>query len=76
VKDLLVRLPTNMGLGIDAHVAIDYALRYAYQIVVRLDADSHHPVDWITDFLCSLRGDAADLVSGDRVNQGEGAAGS
>ena len=76
VKDLLVRLPTNMCLGVGTHVAIDHALRYAYQILVWLDADGYHPVDWIADFLCSLRGDAAGLVSGDRVNQGEGAAGS
>jgi len=76
VKDLLVRLPTNMGLGVGTHVAIDHALRNAYRILVRLDADGHHLVDWIADFLSSLRGNAADLVSGDRVNQGEGAAGS
>jgi len=34
VKDLLVRLPTNMGLGVGTHVAIDHALRNAYQILV------------------------------------------
>lgn len=74
VEDLLVRLPTNMGLGVGTHVAIDHALRYGYQIMVRLDADGQHPVEAIAGLLRPLRDDDADLVSGERVNQGAGAA--
>lgn len=70
--DLLVRLPTNMGLGVATHVAIDHALVYGYQIMVRIDADGQHPVDAIQGLLGPLRSDVADVVSGERLNQGAG----
>jgi glycosyltransferase involved in cell wall biosynthesis len=72
VDDLLVRLPTNMGLGVATHVAIDHALAYGYQIMVRIDADGQHPMDAIPELLEPLRADREDVVSGERLNPGAG----
>lgn len=65
---LVVRLPDNMGLGVATHVAFDYAIRFGYRYLVRIDGDAQHPPANIPRILDALIG-GADLVVGERERQ-------
>ena len=67
---LLFSLPSNAGLGVCTHIALDHALAHGYEFIVRLDADGQHPVPIVLDLLKPLRDGSADLTVGIRTNHG------
>ncbi len=69
-KVLKVRIPFNMGLGVATHVAIDYALYYNFNTLIRVDADGQHSIDDISQFLSALN-ESNDVVIGTRENRNE-----
>jgi glycosyltransferase involved in cell wall biosynthesis len=70
---LLFSLPTNMGLGMCTHIALDHALKHGYDELLRIDADGQHPVAMAPDLLSPIREGSADLVVGTRENHSDGA---
>jgi len=72
---LLVRFPTNFGLGVATHVAFDHALGNHYDIVARIDSDGQHPISILPDLVKPIRLDGEDLVVGHRTNRHEGGGG-
>jgi glycosyltransferase involved in cell wall biosynthesis len=69
---LLVRLPTNFGLGTATHVAFDHARNYGYGFIARLDSDGQHPVEHLPELIKPLQDRSADMVVGKRINRDEG----
>jgi glycosyltransferase involved in cell wall biosynthesis len=67
---LLFSLPSNAGLGVCTHIALDHALAHGYEFIVRLDADGQHPVPIVLDLLKPLRDGSADITVGIRTNHG------
>jgi glycosyltransferase involved in cell wall biosynthesis len=65
---LLFSVPSNVGLGMCTHIAIDHALTHGYDYIVRLDADGQHPIAMIPELLKPLRDRSADMVAGLRSN--------
>lgn len=68
---LFVRLPNNMGLGVVTNIAVDHALAFGYDGVVRIDADGQHDVDDIPRLIEVLAKNDADIVVGRRRNHRE-----
>ena len=68
---LLFSLPSNAGLGVCTHIALDHALAHGYEFIARLDADGQHPVSIVLDLLKPLRDGSADLTVGMRTNHGD-----
>ena len=68
---LYYRLPDNFGLGVTTHIAVDHALKYQYDILIRLDADGQHSVEDIPRILEPFYADECDLVVGERLNRFE-----
>lgn len=66
----LVRLPSNYGIGLCNHVAIDYFLSGRADVLVRIDADGQHPTHEIPRLAEAVRGDECDLAIGVRTNAG------
>ncbi len=71
-ETLLVRFPTNFGLGVATHVAFDHALKCDYDIVARIDSDGQHPIDILPSLVEPICEDGKELVVGHRVNRHEG----
>jgi glycosyltransferase involved in cell wall biosynthesis len=69
---LLVRLPTNFGLGTATHVAFDHAIKHGYGMIARLDSDGQHPVSSLPDLIRPLIENEADMVVGQRLNRDDG----
>ncbi len=62
----VVRLPFNLGVGAALQTGYRYALRYAYEFVVQLDADGQHDPLYLPELLRPLSEDQVDLVIGSR----------
>lgn len=69
---LLFSVPTNMGLGMCTHIAMDHALKYGYRALLRIDSDGQHPTAMIPELMLPIYGDHADIVVGTRENHGDG----
>jgi glycosyltransferase involved in cell wall biosynthesis len=69
---LKVTLPFNLGLGVATHIAIDHALQFEYDIVLRVDADGQHSTDDIQKLIAPILNDSADLSIETRINRHEG----
>jgi glycosyltransferase involved in cell wall biosynthesis len=69
---LLFSLPTNMGLGLCTHIAMDHAMKYGYGALIRIDSDGQHPVGMVPELLSQIHNGVADLVVGTRENHSEG----
>jgi len=70
---LLFSLPINLGLGMCTHIAMDHALNFDYDELLRIDSDGQHPVAMAPNLLSPIREGQADLVVGTRENHGDGA---
>lgn len=68
---VLFNLPSNYGLGMVSHIAIDYMLFHNYDVLVRVDGDNQHPVEMIVDLIKSIQS-GSDLCIGLRINASEG----
>jgi len=69
---LLVRFPTNFGLGVATHVAFDHALQHDYDVLVRVDSDGQHPTKLIPSLVQPISDEGKGLVVGHRVNRHDG----
>jgi glycosyltransferase involved in cell wall biosynthesis len=69
---LLFSLPINLGLGTCTNIALDHAMKYNYDALIRIDSDGQHPVAMVPDLLASIDDDSADLVVGIRENRDVG----
>jgi dolichol-phosphate mannosyltransferase len=69
---LLFSLPTNVGLGLCTHIAMDHAMKYGYGALIRVDSDGQHPVGMVPELLSRIHNGVADLVVGTRNNHAEG----
>ena len=67
---LLFSLPINLGLGMCTHIAMDHALNFDYDELLRIDSDGQHPVAMAPNLLLPIREGQADLVVGTRENHG------
>ena len=68
-KNLVCRLPDNIGIGFSTSVALQHASRFGYAMVVRVDADGQHPIKRIPDLLQPIENGTADIVAGVRANR-------
>lgn len=69
VGSLLVRLPTNIGLGVSIGIAIAHAAAHGYEVLVRIDADGQHNVADIPLLVAQVRVSQAAVALGVRTNQ-------
>ena len=56
----------NLGAGAATQTGYRYALRYAYEFIVQLDADGQHEPQCINDLITVLKNNLADMVIGSR----------
>ncbi|MBE9549610.1 MAG: glycosyltransferase family 2 protein [Proteobacteria bacterium] len=62
----VLNLPYNTGIGATVQTGFQWALKYNYDAVIRLDGDGQHPPADIPAHLNALREDSADMIIGSR----------
>lgn len=72
-NSLLAILPTNFGLGMAMHIALDHQIDKSYDILVRVDADGQHPIENIPNLIAPIAAGQASYVVGNRSNRDKGA---
>jgi glycosyltransferase involved in cell wall biosynthesis len=69
----VVRLPFNVGIGAAVQTGFLYALEHGYDVAVRLDGDGQHDPGELPKLLAVLDRGEADIVTGSRFVDGDGA---
>ena len=69
----VVRLPFNLGIGGAVQTGFKYALEHGYQLAVRLDGDGQHDPAELAKLLDPVRRGEADIVTGSRFVDSDGA---
>jgi glycosyltransferase involved in cell wall biosynthesis len=69
---MLVCLPTNFGLGMCMHVALDHQIVHGYDVLIRVDGDGQHPVESIPELIAPIVSGKASFVVGSRANRDQG----
>jgi glycosyltransferase involved in cell wall biosynthesis len=69
----VVRLPFNVGIGAAVQTGFLYALEHGYDVAVRLDGDGQHDPGELPKLLAVLDRGEADIVTGSRFVDGNGA---
>ena len=69
---LLFSLPVNMGLGICTLIALDHAMNFGYEALLRIDSDGQHPIGMFPKLLLPVQNGNADIVVGARDNHADG----
>ncbi len=64
----------NRGYGQSLIDAFDYAARHGYDWVITMDCDGQHDAAQLPNFLCAIRKDDADVISGSRYLQTDASA--
>ena len=63
---IVLHLSHNMGIGVAEQTGLQYALRFGYDLVVRVDGDGQHEPTDVPRLVETLRGTGADVVIGSR----------
>ncbi len=69
---LVLRLPTNLGIGAAVQTGLLFADRHDYDIAVQFDADGQHRADQVPALIAPLIEDRCDAVIGSRFLLREG----
>ena len=69
----VVRLPFNLGIGGAVQTGFKYALENGYRVAVRLDGDGQHDPAELGKLLEPIRSGEADIVTGSRFVERNGA---
>lgn len=69
----VVSLPFNLGIGGAVQTGFKYALEQGYELAVRLDGDGQHDPAELSKLLAALERGEADVVTGSRFADGNGA---
>ncbi len=69
----VVRLPFNVGIGAAVQTGFLFALEHGYDLAVRLDGDGQHDPSELPKLLAVLDRGEADIVTGSRFVEGNGA---
>jgi glycosyltransferase involved in cell wall biosynthesis len=67
-RQYLFRSPYNAGLGAATNIAMDFALRHRFDVLVRIDADGQHPPAAISSLIQPIAHGEAEVIIGNRVN--------
>lgn len=62
----VIALPFNLGIGAAVQTGFQFAQRYGYSYVVRVDGDGQHDPNYIDDILEPVQKNMADMVMGSR----------
>jgi glycosyltransferase involved in cell wall biosynthesis len=62
------RVPYNAGLGCATNIALDFAHRRGFDVLVRIDADGQHPPGSVPALVHALSEQRADVIVGNRLN--------
>jgi glycosyltransferase involved in cell wall biosynthesis len=69
----VIRLPYNLGIGAAVQTGFRFALERGYDLAVRLDGDGQHDPAELPKLLGPLEAGEADIVTGSRFADGNGA---
>lgn len=69
----VLRLPFNLGIGAAVQTGFIFALEHGYELAVRLDGDGQHDPQELPKLLAVLDRGEADIVTGSRFVDGNGA---
>ena len=67
-REKYFRCPYNVGLGVTTNIALDYAYKYSFDILMRIDADGQHPLDSLLPIKDAMIAYNADIIVGVRSN--------
>ena len=67
-REKYFRCPYNVGLGVTINIALDYAQKEQFDILLRIDADGQHPLDCLLPIIEALASRDADVIVGVRSN--------
>jgi glycosyltransferase involved in cell wall biosynthesis len=67
-REKYFRCPYNVGLGVATNIALDYAHKERFDILLRIDADGQHPVDYLLAIIEAIDLHDADIIVGVRSN--------
>ena len=67
-REKYFRCPYNVGLGVATNIALDYAEKADFDILLRIDADGQHPVDCILPIIDAMLARDTDVIVGVRSN--------
>lgn len=62
----VVKHQSNRGVGVALHSAVDYALKYGYDLMVNIDGDGQFTPSQIVDLVNPIIDGSADFVTGSR----------
>ena len=67
-REKYFRCPYNVGLGVATNIALDYAQKAQFDILLRIDADGQHPLDYLLPIIQAMASRDADVIVGVRSN--------
>lgn len=73
---IVLNMPYNVGIGAAVQTGYQFADRYGYEIVLRIDGDGQHPAADLNTLIEALTSQQTDLIIGSRYIEDRGYSGS